>query len=630
MDSNKLYRILIEKCKRYDVISFDVFDTLLKRDVMTPTDVFKLVEIDYDRKYECHSGFAQKRISAEYNLRKARSLQEVTLDEIYGELDFSSEQCCFLKNRELELEKEVLHANVPMKGVFEYCVQQKKSVYLISDMYLPLSFLKDILRREGYIDYKHFYLSCDCGKTKRTGELFRLFLQEEGIQPRSVLHIGDSTYADVIGAKRAGIRSYKVPTNVNHTLYYGFPQKGDSLSERSLFAYVNNHEMSCASRPERLGYELLGPLICGYCSFLHNLPQRKGRKIWMAARDMYLFEQAYRLLYPEDDFEYVYLSRKSLRPIYTNAVGDLAKAGEAFPDTDYTLFEIIKYMGYNPENISQELKTDTKRYNGRSLGNYSEIRSILQSPQIEEQEATLARIGQSYLKDRGLYSDDIILADVGWHGTIQLLLEKIRESSGNNRPLFGCYIGSCEGTSSRIGKEYCDWLFSENDDRPFMRGIVLFESMILAPHGSTIRYTEGQSGRAEPILGRPDNVSDIVKQMQNGALRFISEFKSSLLATYVEVQPEFVCKGFEKLETEPLKEELTYIGDLDYENFYQTKIAAPKRFGHYLIHPQELKEDFMLAGWRTGFLYRLFKIRLPYGRLYDVGRYGWRKLKRHN
>ncbi len=626
MDSSRLYRILIEKCKRYDVISFDIFDTLLKRDVMAPTDVFKLIEIDYDQKNGCHSCFAQKRITAEYNLRKAYNLREVTLDEIYGELDFSPEQCCFLKNRELEFEKELLHMNPPMKKVFEYCVQQKKTIYLISDMYLPLSFLKNILQREGYTGYKRLYLSCDCGKTKRTGELFRFCLQEEDTKPQSILHIGDSIYADVIGAKRAGIRCHKIPTNINQTLYYDFPKESDTLSARSLFAFINNHGINCISRPEQLGYELLGPLIYGYCVFLHKLPERKGRKIWMAARDMYLFEQAYRMLFPEDDFEYVYLSRKSLRPIYTNAVGDLSKAGEAFPDKEYTLFEIIEYMGYDPEAILQELRmSKEKRYNGRTLGNYSEVRSILQSPQIEEQEAMLAKTGYRYLDGRGLFSDDIILADVGWHGTIQLLLEKIRETTGKNRPLFGCYIGSCEGISSRIGKEYCNWLFDENDDRPFMRGIVLFETMILAPHGSTIRFAEGKSGEAEPILGKPDNVSDVVKQMQNGALRFISEYRNSLLATLVDVSPEFVCKGFEKFETKPLKEELDYIGDLDYENYYKTQIAKPKSLKYYLFHMGELKHDFMFAGWRTGFLYRLFCIRLPYAKLYELGRWSWRK-----
>ena len=359
-------------------------------------------------------------------------------------------------------------------------------------------------------------------------------------------------------------------------------------------------------------------------AFLHKLPERKGRKIWMAARDMYLFEKAYRLLYPEDDSEYVYLSRKSLRPIYTNAVGDLTKAGEAFPDQEYTLFEILKYMGYDPQSISHGLKSEKKRYNGRTLGNYADIRSIMQSPQIVEQEAALARNGYSYLADRGLFSDDIILADVGWHGTTQLLLEKIRGTIGVNKTMYGCYIGSCAGTSSRIGKEYCNWLFGENDDRPFMRGIVLFESMILAPHGSTICFTKGESGRAEPVLGQPDNISDTIKQIQTGALLFISEFKDSILAAHIEVPKDFVCEGFEKLETKPLKEELIYIGDLDYENFYQTKIAKPKSLGYYLFHMRELKHDFMYAGWRTGFLYRLFQVRLPYAKVYEIGRKSWR------
>ena len=35
---------LFNKCRKYNVVSFDIFDTLLKRDVFFPADVFKLVE----------------------------------------------------------------------------------------------------------------------------------------------------------------------------------------------------------------------------------------------------------------------------------------------------------------------------------------------------------------------------------------------------------------------------------------------------------------------------------------------------------------------------------------------------------------------------------------------------------
>lgn len=623
MDSKKVYRILTEKCKKYDVISFDVFDTLLKRDVMSPTEVFDLVEKKLDTKYGFHSCFAKKRVYTEYNLRKTNGLREVTLEEIYEEIDLPLEQKSVFKRGELEAEKQLLHANNPIKAIFDFCIKQKKKVYLISDMYLPLAFLTDIIHEAGYSNYKKLYLSCEYRKTKRTGELFQIFLQEEGINPKSVLHIGDSMYADVLGAKRAGIRSYHIHQNINYTLYSSIPKKDANLSQRALYAFVNNREADCTTRAEKLGYELIGPLIYGYCDYLHNLPERKGRKVWMTARDMYLFEKAYRKLYPEDDCEYIYLSRKSLRSVYTNAVGDLTKAGEAFPDKYYTLSQILQYLGYLPDEVEIIPGKENKLYYGRSLGKYPDIRKTLSSPKIKEKEA-MAAVGTEYLAEHGLFSENILLADVGWHGTTQLLLEKIRNKSGKTDTIFGCYVGCCEGTSKRIGREYKTWLFNEHDNCPFMRGIVLFESMILAPHGSTIGYKKIKEDAVMPILGKEDTVPDTVIEMQQGALKFIEDYKNSYLNHVISISPEFVREGFEQLETKPRKQELEYIGELEYENYYLTKIASPKRLGYYFFHVKELKNDFMYAGWRTGFLYRLFKIRLPYAKLYDLGRWGWK------
>lgn len=631
MKSDKMEKRLKKICQNYDVISFDVFDTLLKRDVMSPIEVFSIVEQIFDRAHEGeHSAFAQKRIKIEYLLRKTSSFSEITLDEIYEKIDFPQKQAEELKSLEVETEAALLHANYVLKRVYDFCIEQKKIIYLISDMYLPLPFLKNVLGKAGYKGYQKLYLSCEYRKTKFSGKLFQTFLKEEGLNPKKVLHIGDNFYADLIGARKAGVRCWRIPQKASHTFYMPVPQNDDNLSKRSLYAFVNNHECSCQTRTKRLGYELLGPLIYGYCSYLHSLPERKGRKVWFAARDMYLFEKAYRLLYPEDDVEYIYLSRKSLRPVYAKAIGNLAKSGEAFPDRKYTLSQVIRYMGYKLEEagISETKAIKAKTYNGRALDNYPEIQKALSSPTIVKKEAELAAVGKDYLEQHGLFSTPILLADVGWHGTIQLLLEKIREQSSQTTPIVGYYLGCCDGTNRKIGKNsYIAWLFNEYDDRPFMRGIVLLESLILAPHGSTIGFNKRNGKTVDPILETTNQMPETVLEVQQGAMAFINDYHNSILHGLIDIAADDVCAGFEKFEMEPLKEDLETIGELDYENFYQTKIASPKPLIYYLFHWKAVYNDFMYAGWRTGFMYRLFKIRLPYGKLYNLGRKFWRKMK---
>ena len=69
----KLTETILHKAALYPVVAFDVFDTLIKRDVARPTDLFALLGAD----------FAKARIQAEAEARAAKS-GEVTLAEIYA------------------------------------------------------------------------------------------------------------------------------------------------------------------------------------------------------------------------------------------------------------------------------------------------------------------------------------------------------------------------------------------------------------------------------------------------------------------------------------------------------------------------------------------------------------------
>lgn len=48
------------KIGKYGIVTFDIFDTLLKRDVLHPTDVFEIVETIYKNQY--HEDIDFKRI----------------------------------------------------------------------------------------------------------------------------------------------------------------------------------------------------------------------------------------------------------------------------------------------------------------------------------------------------------------------------------------------------------------------------------------------------------------------------------------------------------------------------------------------------------------------------------------
>ena len=193
---------IINKIKGYNYISFDIFDTLLRRKVLHPTDVFTIVgEKNGD------FSFKEKRIKAEIEARQHATGEEVTLDDIYKELGKEYET---YKQDELEVEANQLSANPFLFEAYRYCQSQGKHIIITSDMYLPKVFLQKILHQNGIV-FDHCFVSSEYGVQKVTGRLFRKELEALHISPSQIIHVGDSVRADAIGAWRAGIKFVLIP-----------------------------------------------------------------------------------------------------------------------------------------------------------------------------------------------------------------------------------------------------------------------------------------------------------------------------------------------------------------------------------------------------------------------------------
>lgn len=193
---------IINKIKDYDYVSFDVFDTLLRRKVLYPTDVFTIVG-----NKNSDTTFKAKRIDAEKNARMHVAGEEVTLDDIYKELGKEYET---YKQDELEVETNQLSANPFLFEAYRYCQSQGKHIIITSDMYLPKVFLQKILHQNGIV-FDHCFVSSEYGVQKVTGRLFRKELEILHISPSQIIHVGDSVRADAIGAWKAGIKFVLIP-----------------------------------------------------------------------------------------------------------------------------------------------------------------------------------------------------------------------------------------------------------------------------------------------------------------------------------------------------------------------------------------------------------------------------------
>lgn len=617
---------LINRIKRFQVVSFDVFDTALKRNVFRPDDVFEIIELLYNEKHAVHVDFKRLRKQAA-GAAKERKHGEISIDDIYNEISLEEECREELKELEYQTEQELLTVNPDIKQVYDYCIETGKKVYFISDMYLPGAFIKTVLEANGYGQYEGVYVSCEHNKIKRTGELFNLFLEKENIRKTDMIHIGDSRYADWIGPRTAGIKSIHIPRHENKTIYWRTPEENDNIDYKLLYAIINNKESELQTRVQKVGYEVLGPIIVSYCMWLNQRTNGCNGEIWFAARDMHMFVRAYKILFGSEasvPYKYVYLSRRALRPAHVESLNNVAKGGDVLPRGKYTIPEILQYFGYieKEETLAPEEFSTDEKYDIRSLDQYPQVIEILNRYKDADKEKKESDLSIAYLKQEGLFDKNICFADIGWHGTIQSILRGIAESrkEAAENGIRGYYLGSLDGSTEKMGKEnFESFLFDEDSDVLFSRAILVFESLILAPHGSTLGY-QNDGDCVVPILDANVKIPDTVLEIQEGAFRFVEDIAKISCCKSVPISADVAKWAFEQMTATPKKEELKSLGEIEYENYYTYKLASPDSYVAYIKKPKKLFNDLKYAPWRVGFLYRFCKLRLPYARIYTSAR----------
>ena len=310
--NKKLKRLL----KSVDIVSFDIFDTLLFRPYARPIDLFLHIERHYNAPF-----FMTCRVGAEQNARQKNSTkQDITFDEIYDEID-----PCFqhLKQVELDWERMVLRPNPEMKAIWDFARENGKKIVVASDMYLPTEFIADVLNKNGFGGYDRLYVSGDINQTKARGTLFDTIIHDMGVAPKKILHIGDSKKSDYKRPREHGLRAYLYPhlvktllkNNVRMSKFYR--KQDDNLGASILVAIsairdqAERMGMAIAKNYwEKLGYEYGGPVIYGYTRWIEKTAADQGiDHLMFVARDGYSLQRVFNTFNDTIKNSYVYAPR---------------------------------------------------------------------------------------------------------------------------------------------------------------------------------------------------------------------------------------------------------------------------------------------------------------------------------
>lgn len=355
--------------QKIDIVSFDIFDTLIERPFLHSDDTFDFISIEYNKikKSKKYIDFATYRRNAQKmtyeKIRKENPFVfEITLDEIYAELTdeglVSPEEAAYLKEKEIELEYRFCKMRSIGKYLYDFAIRAGKKIICISDMYLDQKVIEKILIQNGYTQTFKIYVSSAEKVCKSDGRLFKRVISDLKVQPSRILHIGDNALSDFEVPQKLGMATIHISASRdilkgtcigrysgNSSLYimgsdYNPINYTGYLGNRCVAGVVANKvfnnpfiqfnaDSDFDANPNIVGYYLLGTYVFSVAKWLLKNARRGGYDtIHFFARDGLIFKRAYDILAENSDEKspssnYLHVSRKSLFPLMVKEKEDI-------------------------------------------------------------------------------------------------------------------------------------------------------------------------------------------------------------------------------------------------------------------------------------------------------------------
>lgn len=605
--------------RKFKVISFDIFDTLIFRNVNSPSDVFDLVEKKYnnDNNNKHIHDFKKNRMLAERTCRLKLSGEEISYKDIYDELRdiYSDKEVTELSRLEIEIEIMLCVPNPEIKNIFENA-KKYADVVITSDMYLDEKVISNILERCGYSGYKKLYISSKYDKTKYTGSIFELLINDFNLEARDIVHIGDNKVSDYDNPKKYGISSIHY-----HRKSINTKPKYKNIVVNSMIEnkYFDDYFQS-------FGYNILGPMLFDFVKWLKNsLIDNSISKVYFFSRDGYLMKKAFDIINNNDiDSFYFYTSRRSLLvPSFIKAknVEELFKMIQI----DKTYKKLKKRIGLEDIDISEyEKKYNIKEntiISSELLFSKSNIRNFFEEifPMIIDNAKKEYNYFMQYIKENNLTEHSAIV-DIGWYGNMQKYLYNLLDFDVN-----GFYLGLIPNGRIQKELEMKGFLFDCNHGYnvyEFEKTInSIMELLFTAPHGSVKKY----SSNASVILYENEYENNAsykkIEKLQDGAIQFIKEFFEydkffdfEKLDDYLDILKNFSLN--------PSVDDAINWGNFVFHDNGSNYIAKSEKKSYYLLHPNRFLLDFKNSYWKIGFLKLNFSILIPIYRIFKVKK--WR------
>ncbi|MBF0517264.1 MAG: HAD hydrolase-like protein [Nitrospirae bacterium] len=615
---DRYLRTITERLAQVELLSIDIFDTLILRTCLNCGDVFYEAgsravasgilrpgtnpkEFQYVRQ--------QSGVKLHMQIKQKTPHGEETLNGIYDIMPAAIGSPEQLLRLELLVEEEFAFVNPIIMSLINNFKAMGRPVALLTDMYLSKVNIEGILVAAGFpLDCIDLLLvSNELGADKGSGGLFDIMMSHfHHIKKAAVVHIGDNPRSDGAGAQRAGIEHilYGYDTHLDMVFNWEGVRYGEVMPElsqiRKLATRLNASDDAAHTPWFNMGAAVLGPFFSAFADWVVDICIKEDRhRVFPIMRGGTLLCQLIENAAAHKNFQLtatpLYVSRQTTA---FAAIGDFNdwQAEFLFIRRNITvrrLFELLEI----PEGIQMfsDVGDTLIQDSGIAASRISLRRKLLDylcRPDIKDKlNALTARHRKhliAYLRQTCCELDGIVTVDFGFQGTIQNNIQQALKHAG---------IEASMTHLVALGEENLRYLILERLDirgfaggggenldmiRRINRSPAVLEDIIIEGIGTTIGYRNSKDGTITPVLETnltPEAEIEKKRVCVNGILGFQAmwfHFTKSkpALTTSIMARKRQLIALCHRLVDMPTPQEAQLLSTLHHEDNYGSDSAA--------------------------------------------------------
>ena len=661
LERAQLHRVrkLIEE-GAVSVLSLDMFDTIVWRKVPRPTDAFIILGEGLLRDGLLGPGidaytFRRLRIKAEamarLDKRHIGGGDEVSLDEIWGvfpdHLLRTDRQT--LVGREIEVERQVTVPDLDIADLARFAAANDVQLVVVSNTYLTRQQLAKVLARPELreLSAARIFPSSAYGVNKSDG-LWPIVLDELGVAPASIVHVGDEQLSDVDIPIKHGIRVapfYRlyggsveplqregalIPDPASPSGQIVDPNAGDFG-----ITGIRNKVVARGSGDElpgdlgvawRYGAAVMGPVLTGFAEWVNTMASDLGAtKVWCLMREGELLAELVNAVTRERpnriEAKPLWLSRHVTGRPATSVITEPYLRSLAVRRVPPTVGQYLDNLGLEPGE-TPELNHLINRAMDDEVVLSQVIDTVMMSGQLrarvlENAAGARARLINYLEKATGGLTSPLVLVDLGWGGTIQSQIQKVFALAGIDVRVVGLYLSTNEGACGRVldGNEMYGWLTScgvpEFQVHQISRSPEVVEQICTSSTGTVLDFDDsGQPILASAVPPPGQVVQKVLVQhgiraFQHEWLRYDRQFYDWPKLDRASPQ---LLRILEKSITEPTADEARVFGAWDHDDNFGTEhseTVIPQDLGAltpYLTPADVIEMTTQDAYWPMGLI----------------------------